>query len=68
LSNGGGDILLEKANEQYFVLFFTYRGVLDNFSGFVYSSDNKKPQLRQFGGYIKAIVKMKKHWYYISFY
>ncbi|MGV3464931.1 MAG: hypothetical protein ACO1OT_06520 [Heyndrickxia sp.] len=68
LSKGGGEILMEKDNEQNLVLFFTFRGVLDNFSGFVFSSSDKRPRPTQFGGDIKEIVKLQKHWYYISSY
>ena len=66
LSKGGGDIVIEKQGESYSVLFFTFRGVLDGFSGFVYSPNDKKPQLDSFGGDFKEIVKIDEYWYFVS--
>lgn len=66
LSKGGGDIVIEKQSESYSVLFFTFRGVLDGFSGFVYSPNDKKPQLDSFGGDFKEIVKIDEYWYFVS--
>lgn len=66
LSKGGGDVVIENQNERYSVLFFTFRGVLDGFSGFVYSPNEKKPQLGSFGGDFKEIVKLDENWYFVS--
>lgn len=66
LSKGGGDIVIEKQGEKYSVLFFTFRGVLDGFSGFVYSPNDQEPQLRSFGGNLKEIVKIEDYWYFIA--
>ncbi|WP_229754461.1 hypothetical protein [Priestia megaterium] len=37
LSKGGGDIVVETKGKAKSILFFTYRGMLDNYSGFVYN-------------------------------
>lgn len=66
LSSGGGEIIVEKHGETYSVLFFTYRGVLDNFSGFVYSPDDVEPNLDTFGGDFKEIEKIDEHWYFVA--
>ncbi|WP_156187528.1 hypothetical protein [Peribacillus loiseleuriae] len=66
LSKGGGDIVIEKQGEHYSVLFFTFRGVLDSFSGFVYSPNDKKPQSGSFGGDFKQIVKIDENWYFVA--
>ncbi|MDG5471443.1 hypothetical protein P6709_06765 [Jeotgalibacillus sp. ET6] len=66
LSNGGGEIVVEKHENDYSVLFFTFRGILDGFSGFVYS--NEKPGNNAFGGDIKVIEKMDEDWYFITSY
>jgi hypothetical protein len=68
LSKGGGDIVIEKKGDNYSVLFFTYRGVLDNFSGFVYSPNDEKPGLDDFGGDFKQIEKLDKNWYFVGSY
>ena len=66
LSKGGGDIVIEKQSENTSILFFTFRGVLDSFSGFVYSPNDQKPQLGSFGGDFKEIVKIDENWYFVS--
>ncbi len=66
LSKGGGDILVEKKNDEYKVLFFTLRGILDSFSGFVYSSSGEKPRSGDFGGDFIEVKQLAEHWYFVS--
>ncbi|MGB4005934.1 MAG: hypothetical protein WBK22_00870 [Halanaerobiales bacterium] len=61
----GGKVFVEK-NGGLKVLFITFRGVLDNFSGLVYISDNKEPQKGLFGADIREVVKVKEYWYWIA--
>ena len=68
LSSGGGEIVVEKSGDGYTILFFTYRGILDNFSGFVYTPDNQKPSKKTFDGDFKEIEKMAKNWYFAGSY
>ena len=42
LSKGGGEVIAVQKGERLTILFFTYRGILDNFSGFVYSPNGQK--------------------------
>jgi hypothetical protein len=66
LSSGGGDILVEKKKQKWMVLFFTFRGILDSFSGFVYSSSGEKPRTGDFGGDFIEIEQLDEHWYFVS--
>ena len=66
LSKGGGDIVVEKKNDECKVLFFTLRGILDSFSGFVYSSSGEKPRSGDFGGDFIEVKQMAEHWYFVS--
>jgi hypothetical protein len=66
LSKGGGEIVIDKSGN--LVLFFTYRGMLDNFSGFVYSPNDKKPSKRDFDGDFKQIEKLDENWYFVGSY
>jgi len=68
LSCGGGEIVVEKSGNGYNILFFTYRGILDNFSGFVYTVNNQKPSKKAFDGDFKEIDKMDKNWYFVGSY
>ncbi|WP_138416636.1 hypothetical protein [Aquibacillus sediminis] len=64
--SSGGDVVLEKQSDRLSVLFFTSRGVLDNFSGFVYSENGEEPDRRDFGGDFKEIVPMGEKWFFVS--
>lgn len=68
LSKGGGDIVLEGKGKEKSILFFTYRGMLDNFSGFVYDPNDRRPLKSDFDGDFKQIEKVHKNWYYVSSY
>ena len=68
LSKGGGDILVETKGKAKSILFFTYRGMIDNFSGFVYNPNDNKPSKSDFNGDFKQIKKVHKNWYYVSSY
>ncbi|NHM32421.1 hypothetical protein [Neobacillus terrae] len=68
LSKGEGEIVVEKAKNANYILFFTYRGILDNFSGFVYSSTGQKPSRNAFNGDFKEVEKLDKHWYFVGSY
>lgn len=65
LSKGGGDIVIDKKNDEMLILFFTFRGLLDSFSGFVYSSSGEKPRSGDFGGDFIEIEPLAEHWYFV---
>lgn len=66
LSKGGGEVVLETKGKAKSILFFTYRGMPDGFSGFVYNSSNDRPLKSDFDGDIKVIERVHKNWYYVS--
>ncbi|WP_454844347.1 hypothetical protein [Priestia megaterium] len=68
LSKGGGDIVVETKGKAKSILFFTYRGMIDNFSGFVYNPNDNKPSKSDFNRDFKQIKKVHKNWYYVSSY
>jgi hypothetical protein len=68
LSKGGGEIIVEKTGGSYTIFFFTYRGILDNFSGFVYSPNDKRPSKNDFGGDFKEIKRYCENWYWVGSY
>ena len=68
LSKGGGEIVVEKQDEDYAVLFFTFRGVLDSFSGFAYSPNGQKPGVNSFNGDFKEIIQIDKNWHMVTSY
>jgi len=49
-------------------LFFTFSGVLDNFSGYAYVAEDSESAVRAFlqGDDLQEIIKERDHWYWIS--
>jgi hypothetical protein len=66
LSKGGGEVVVEKMDKGYIILFFTYRGILDNFSGFLYTPNGQTPSKNVLNGDFKEIKKLDKNWYFVS--
>lgn len=61
LSKGGGEVAIEKFDGQNFYLFYTFRGIVDNYSGFIYMPDRPPPD-----GYYIQVEKMRDGWYYCA--
>jgi hypothetical protein len=67
-SSGGGDILVEREEGRLLVLFFTYRGILSHYSGYIYSSDDPPGLSEAFGDHVRQLTKMEPHWFFAAFY
>ena len=61
LSAGGGEIVVEGTT----IVFFTYRGILDNFSGFVYSPQGE-PDGILLGSQVREVEHLNGAWYWVS--
>lgn len=48
------------------LLFFKVRGILDNFSGYVYSPDGTEPTNEDVQADIIELRKMNAYWYYVA--
>lgn len=68
LSKGGGAIIIERNGSEMRIFFFTFRGVLDNFSGFIYDSGEQPPSEFGFGGDWKQVDQIAPHWYFAASY
>lgn len=71
VSKSGNDIIVQKSlSGGYYVFFFTFRGVLDNYSGFLYAPDGADP--RQFRDLMDPtlidLVDYGEDWYWASHY
>lgn len=64
LSKGGGEIFIEKDGDTLKIFFYTFRGILDNFSGFAYISDNSELSQTDFNGDFDQIIKKREHWFW----
>jgi len=58
--------MVERSRDATYILFFTYRGVLDNFSGFMYRSDNTLPAEGDFGGNWAEKKRIDQNWFWVA--
>jgi hypothetical protein len=66
LSTGGGDIIRLHRQNATLIFFFDFRGILDSFSGFVYSSDDSPPRDGDFGGRFAEVERLRKNWFWVT--
>jgi hypothetical protein len=66
LSSGGGDIMRWRRENATLIFFFDYRGILDSFSGFVYSTDDSPPREGDFGGHFAEIKRLRQNWFWAT--
>lgn len=68
VSKGGNEIIVEEHNGLKYIFFFTFRGILDNYSGFIHIPEGGDPS--QFLDFDEKestqIVHMEGNWYYAS--
>lgn len=64
---GGNEIVVERHREGAYVLFFTYRGVLDNYSGFLFVPQGGDPRgFRDLGETGTTIEPLEQQWYFVA--
>ncbi|WP_420628260.1 hypothetical protein [Candidatus Leptofilum sp.] len=61
----GGQIIIQKENGVTSVFFFTFRGVLDSFSGYMYRSDDTPPPKNFIGDWFQ-IERKESHWFFCA--
>ena len=62
----GGDIIVERSDGVTSVFFFTFRGVLDNFSGYMYRSNDTPPPQDFMAGDWFQIERKQAHWFFCA--
>jgi len=64
VSKGGGEVVVQHYAGGMEVLFFTFRGILDNYAGFVYRSDGSSPrgEMEEY----REVERLTEHWYWVS--
>ena len=65
LSEDGKVMVIRDGNKEM-VFFFTFRGILDRYSGFVYSATNAPPGKNDFGGELLEVEPLADHWYWAA--
>lgn len=68
LSSGGGDVKFADTQEGTAVFFYTFRGILDNYSGFAYCPSEKVDCTKHFAyeNDIMQVEKIDKNWYWLA--
>jgi hypothetical protein len=61
-----GSVFVWRDGKDSWTLFFTFKGVLDSFAGFVYASNGKIPPADAFLGEPIQIIKLAPNWYWYS--
>jgi hypothetical protein len=61
-----GEIMVDHRNGKTFILFFTFRGILDRFSGYVYSPTGDPPAKDQFLGDGIEIDHIAPNWFWYA--
>lgn len=67
LSAGGNQVIVETRDGKTYVFFFTYRGILDNYSGFLFVPQGASPD--SFGPHTERtaqLIKFSENWYFMS--
>ena len=66
-SNGGGDVLISRGERGLSVLFFTYRGILSHYSGYLYRTDTLPTPPEVFGDRVCEAEPVESHWSFVAF-
>lgn len=68
ISMGGNEIVVKEIDGLIYVFFFTFRGILDNYSGFLYVPDGGDP--KNYADFndadVTQIIQYDNNWYYAS--
>lgn len=72
VSAGGNEIVVERHGTAHYVFFYTYRGVLDQFAGYLWIDGNRDPQAFEMGVEAHARIEGMAdpqpdgQWYFLS--
>ncbi|AZK44935.1 hypothetical protein [Paenibacillus lentus] len=60
----GGEIIINQSKTIFF--FYSYRGILDNYNGFIFVVDKNVNSIKEVLEDFSNIIQMNEHWYWIS--
>lgn len=67
ISMGGNEVIVQEHDGLTYVLFFTFRGILDNYAGYLYVPDGGDPRrFMDLHEDTTEFVLMKPNWIYVS--
>jgi hypothetical protein len=68
LSRGGGEIIIDKSSGITSIFFYTYRGILDNASGYMYRSNDMPPSQYLMAEDWQQVVQKEPYWFFCAAY
>lgn len=60
----GGEIIINPSKTIFF--FYSYRGILDNYNGFIFVFDKNVNSIKEVLEDYNNIIQMNEHWYWIN--
>ena len=67
VSKGGNEIIVEIHDGARYVFFFTYRGILDNYLGFLFVPAGGDPRrFSDLGEPSTQLIRRDEHWYFAA--
>ena len=68
LSLGGNEVVVRDDPRGSYVLFFTFRGILDHYSGFLYvpTGGNPESYATAVGDHFIEITPIEPHWFFVA--
>jgi hypothetical protein len=67
VSKGGNEIVVEEHNGQRYVFFYTFRGILDAYSGFLFVPNGADPRLFADAADRSTVVEQRSpNWFFIA--
>ena len=67
LASALNKVNIEQDEGRFAIIFADVLGVTDNYSAFVYISDDSPPRDKDFGGDVIGYARVVPHWYYVTF-
>lgn len=64
LSRGGGEVIIEGDGNKKIVMFYSFRGILDNYSVYAYVPEGEAYETLSQSENWKKIIKLGENWYY----
>lgn len=61
-----GEIVIENDYKNKIILFYTYRGIMDSFSGFIYVPNSYVLYDEVYGSEIIKKIKFNENWYWVA--
>jgi hypothetical protein len=66
VSAGGNEIIVQNYGDSPEIFFFTYRGILSSYSGFLYTQGDVEPA-EFWNDTPIQVFKLRDHWYFMAF-